>query len=522
MTTAKKLRSMWVWGIIGCLSAGVLEAGTFESITSDLSMSCHSGSINNQGHVVFQRGSFDGGRIWYWDGQVAPYEIPGIASASCWASTPMKLNDNDLVIYFKFTAGQYVANPSGPVAQLNPEGTGSWVNSVSFNNHNDYVRTQSGRFLPWDLCFGTVGNPPETVISVGYPNPVPSVDINDSQQVAWVGAGRLNGNQVASQEAPRINNAGGILYRYQNQLYHTYYGHISSNLSPLDVFQNMTGSYGMSDNGLVVWLEMVGDAPEVFMLADGITTHITGGQYRYAADPGRSIFDPDINNDGTIIFSAYIESGNRDIIVYKPDAIPQPTIVYNGHFNGNNLFGWTVGGSGMVEVLAAPSALWDQSVAHLTCGSPVDIHQTIDTPAGAFSLSFDYQFTTLTGTLQVLINDSVVAEIPAPDTLAVIPSRYQVKISDPGLLGLKGATLSLNLTGDTGSSIYLDSIKITPPIPGDINSDNRVDTLDFAVLAGQWMQNECGLCGGADLTGDHSVGLEDLAIVIGHWMATAE
>lgn len=513
---------MWVWGIVLGLSAGALQAGSFENLTLDLSMWCHSGSINNQGHVVFLRGSDDGGRIWYWDGQTAPYEIPGITSASCVASTPMKLNDNDLVIYYKFTAGQYVANPTGPVSTLNPE-SGTWVSTVSINNHNDYVRTRSGRFQPWDLCFGTVGNPPEneTVKSVGSPNPVPMVDINDSGQFAWVGGGQMGGSP-ASSEAPRIDNIGGILYRYNNNLYHTHYGHITSNLSPLNAYQGFSSSYGMSDNGLVVWLEMVQDAPEVFMLADGIITPITSGQYRYADNLKLSIFDPDINNDGTIIFSAYIDGSSRDIIVYKPDVVPQPAVVYNGHFNGNNLFGWTMGGSGMLELVAAPSELWDQVVAHLTCGSPVDIHQTIDTPAGAFSLSFDYQFTTLTGTLQVLINDTVVGEIQAPDTLAVIPSQYQVTISDPGLLGLKGATLTLSLDGDTGSSIYLDSITITPPIPGDINADDRVDYLDLAALAGQWMQNECGLCEGADLTGDHSVGLSDLMILIEHWLAKAE
>jgi hypothetical protein len=514
---------MWVWGIVLGLSAGVLQAGTFQNITSDLSQWCHSGSINNKGHVVFERGADDGGRIWYWDGQNGPYEIPGIASASCWASTPMKLNDNDLVIYFAFTNGQFVASPTGPVAKLNPE-SGSWVNSVSINNLNNYVRVKSGSYQPWYLRFGTVGNPPEaeTEWNLGSPNPVPSPDINDSGQVAWVGGGLVNGIYSATQETPRIDNSGGILYRYYNNLYHTRYGQITSHLSPLDAYQRFSSSYGMSDNGLVVWLEMVDNAPEVFLLADGITTNITSGQYRYPSNLKMSIYDPDINNDGTIIFSAFNSSGDRDIIVYKPDAVLQPTVVYNGHFNGNNLFGWMMGGSGMLELVAAPSELWDQYVAHLTCGSPVDIHQTIDTPAGAFSLSFDYQFTTLTGVLQVLINGSVVGEIQAPDTVAVIPSHYQVKISDPGLLGLKGATLTLSLDGDTGSSIYLDSITITPPIPGDINTDDRVDYLDFAALAGQWMQTECGLCEGADLTGDHSVGLSDLMILIEHWQAKAE
>lgn len=57
---------------------------------------------------------------------------------------------------------------------------------------------------------------------------------------------------------------------------------------------------------------------------------------------------------------------------------------------------------------------------------------------------------------------------------------------------------------------------------GDINGDTKVDTADFALLLAYWLQTDCGLCGGADLTGDGSVNMDDLQIFFDGWMADIE
>jgi hypothetical protein len=48
--------------------------------------------------------------------------------------------------------------------------------------------------------------------------------------------------------------------------------------------------------------------------------------------------------------------------------------------------------------------------------------------------------------------------------------------------------------------------------------DGRMGLSDFARFAGQWMQENCGFCGGADLTGDGAVDGEDLERFASMWL----
>lgn len=48
---------------------------------------------------------------------------------------------------------------------------------------------------------------------------------------------------------------------------------------------------------------------------------------------------------------------------------------------------------------------------------------------------------------------------------------------------------------------------------GDRDIDCDVDDADVRLFAGDWLDTDCGLCSGADLTGDEEVGIEDLAVV---------
>jgi hypothetical protein len=57
---------------------------------------------------------------------------------------------------------------------------------------------------------------------------------------------------------------------------------------------------------------------------------------------------------------------------------------------------------------------------------------------------------------------------------------------------------------------------------GDINQDGRVDFLDFALLGLQWLEADCGVCGGADLTGDGNADFYDLKEFCRNWLAGAE
>ncbi|MGA2071057.1 MAG: right-handed parallel beta-helix repeat-containing protein [Sedimentisphaerales bacterium] len=75
-------------------------------------------------------------------------------------------------------------------------------------------------------------------------------------------------------------------------------------------------------------------------------------------------------------------------------------------------------------------------------------------------------------------------------------------------------------TTDTGNG--------TPPIVdmgayeflrSDINHDGTVNFLDFAIFASQWLDTNCGMCCGADLTCDGQVNWADLGEFVKWWLA---
>jgi hypothetical protein len=59
---------------------------------------------------------------------------------------------------------------------------------------------------------------------------------------------------------------------------------------------------------------------------------------------------------------------------------------------------------------------------------------------------------------------------------------------------------------------------MTLKIPGDINDDNNIDFIDFALFAEQWLEINCNDCNGTDLNGDRTVGLDDLWQFAQNWL----
>ncbi len=72
----------------------------------------------------------------------------------------------------------------------------------------------------------------------------------------------------------------------------------------------------------------------------------------------------------------------------------------------------------------------------------------------------------------------------------------------------------------SGSEIECATIKYSKCTQtGDIDCDRDVDFGDFAVLAYNWLDINCGKCGWADLTDDGNTGMDDLLVLAENWLA---
>lgn len=107
------------------------------------------------------------------------------------------------------------------------------------------------------------------------------------------------------------------------------------------------------------------------------------------------------------------------------------------------------------------------SVAQLTTGSPVSLQQSVDTPAGSFTMSFDFAFLTDTGELTVTLDGT---QIGIPLLGADFDSGFSTatfEVDDAALLDRNSILLEFGLNGPTGSSVLLDNVRF----PGLLNAN---------------------------------------------------
>jgi hypothetical protein len=108
----------------------------------------------------------------------------------------------------------------------------------------------------------------------------------------------------------------------------------------------------------------------------------------------------------------------------------------------------------------------------MTTGSPVTLSQTVNTPAAAFNLEFDYLFTTVTGQLTVLLDGVALGFVTAPAVVNGSFTTASIPVNIPGLLNRTGINLEFVLDGPTGSSVRLDNIVFPGLINGDFQAGN--------------------------------------------------
>jgi hypothetical protein len=66
------------------------------------------------------------------------------------------------------------------------------------------------------------------------------------------------------------------------------------------------------------------------------------------------------------------------------------------------------------------------------------------------------------------------------------------------------------------AEIVIKSFKYLP------DTAAAIDLFDFALFAAYWLETDCDVCGGADLTGDGNVSLNDLNRLVGKWLVDVE
>jgi len=138
--------------------------------------------------------------------------------------------------------------------------------------------------------------------------------------------------------------------------------------------------------------------------------------------------------------------------------------------NGTNYGAWLVR-------LDAPlgRVLEEDQVAQLVTGSTVSLNQMLlgTTPTEAFTLGFDYRFTTNTGVLTVTLADELLATLtPGGDVFQTVSLAIDAG-QHPNLLGRSNALLQFRLEGATGSTVLLDNIVL----PGLANGDFQATSL---------------------------------------------
>jgi hypothetical protein len=218
------------------------------------------------------------------------------------------------------------------------------------------------------------------------------------------------------------------------------------------------------------------------------------------------------------------QNGERDYEFSNPQygiqmTVPGQTITANGdtsvRVNGANVTYFATGSNSQIEILAqdvgsggvipgvAPTLAdlqsgflsyafiaTDQSLhqanvaitsvgpalnhaAKLVTGSPVELSQLVDTPASAFRLSFDYQYLTGPGVLNVSLGGTTLATINAPDSGSNASFAHEVLAIPDDLLGKSGLKLDFLLDGPAGAILLLDNVSM----PGITNGG--FETLDL-------------------------------------------
>lgn len=137
--------------------------------------------------------------------------------------------------------------------------------------------------------------------------------------------------------------------------------------------------------------------------------------------------------------------------------------VANGDFEGQSLSPWSSSGAGAGRLSSPPQCLAAtlNQLLELEAGSPIEVSQSIATPADPFTLTFDYGFAQNGGTLEIWLRDTRVDQIDAAGLAMLFRTRV-LSISDPALLGQAAIPLRIVWNAASGERAWIDNVQVYP------------------------------------------------------------
>ncbi len=175
---------------------------------------------------------------------------------------------------------------------------------------------------------------------------------------------------------------------------------------------------------------------------------------------GRTVDVPyglnEMRSGNTIAFGVLFVENPLERAIYRADrgqpAVGNSGMIVNGSF-ANGLSNWTPSGS--VNVVPGPAV---QMTADGSIPGAAQLIQSVNTPNGSYMIFFDYRFTTTAGSLDLEINGTNIAHIPAPATVLATFTHAEILVNNTSLMGQNNANFTVKLNPGSLSDIFLRGI----------------------------------------------------------------
>lgn len=92
---------------------------------------------------------------------------------------------------------------------------------------------------------------------------------------------------------------------------------------------------------------------------------------------------------------------------------------------------------------------------------------------------------------------------------------YSLPDDTSGIIYIRVTDTDRSAGNTSLDTIYIDSMYVLT----EVMPLQETTLLEFDIISQYWLQSDCGLCGGADVTGEGAVNLADLALFIDNWLS---